>query len=126
MKFPEAATGCVLQKKELLEISQNSWKKTCIGLFINKVRGLGPATLLRKRLWHRSFFVNFTKFLTTSFPQNTSRRLLLSFYQKILMSDKLKYKKGSFTEKKGKTWNSGERTQMPVTVTKGLAVTDKG
>ena len=42
------------------------------------------------------------------------------------MSDKLKYKKGSFTGKKSKTWNSGERSQMPVTVTKGLAVNDQG
>ena len=42
------------------------------------------------------------------------------------MPDKLKYKKGSFTEKKRKKWNSGERTQMPVTATKGLAVTDEG
>ena len=38
---------------------------------------LRPATLLKKRLWHRCFHVNFAKFLRTPFSQNTSRRLLL-------------------------------------------------
>ena len=42
------------------------------------------------------------------------------------MSDKRKYKKDSFTEKKRKAWNTGKRTQMPVTRTEGLAATDKG
>ena len=32
----------------------------------------------------------------------------------------------SFTEKKRKAWNRGKRTQMPVTITEGLAATDKG
>ena len=36
-----------------------------------------PATLLKKRLWHRCFPVNFAKFLRTPFSQNTSRTLLL-------------------------------------------------
>ena len=40
--------------------------------------GLGPATLLKKRLWHRCFPVNFAKFLRTPFLQNTSSRLLLN------------------------------------------------
>ena len=35
------------------------------------------ATLLKKRLWHRCFPVNFVKFLTTTFLQNTSEHLLL-------------------------------------------------
>ena len=39
--------------------------------------GLRPATLLKKRLWHRCFLMNFAKFLGTSFLQNTSGRLLL-------------------------------------------------
>ena len=41
--------------------------------------GLRPATLLKKRLWHWWFPVNFTKFLRTPFLQNTSGRLLLCF-----------------------------------------------
>ena len=36
-----------------------------------------PATLLKKRLWHRYFSVNFAKFLRSTFLQNTSGRLLL-------------------------------------------------
>ena len=35
------------------------------GLFFNKVAGLRPAILLKKRLWHRCFPVNFVKFLNT-------------------------------------------------------------
>ena len=38
---------------------------------------LRPATLLKKRLRHRSFPVNFAKFLRTPFLQNTSGQLLL-------------------------------------------------
>ena len=37
------------------------------------------ATLLKKRLWHRCFPANFTKFPRTPFLQNTSGRLLLLF-----------------------------------------------
>ena len=33
---------------------------------------LRPATLLKKRLWHRYFPVNFAKFFRTPFSQNTS------------------------------------------------------
>ena len=47
----------------------------CQGLSFNKVAGLRPATLLKKRLWNRCFPVNFAKFLRTSFLQNTSERL---------------------------------------------------
>ena len=42
----------------------------------NKVAGLRPATLLKKRLWHRRFPVNFAEFLRTPFLQNISWRLL--------------------------------------------------
>ena len=50
----------------------------CQSLFFNKVAGLRATTLLKKRLWHRCFPVNFTKFLRTPFLQNTSGRLLLN------------------------------------------------
>ena len=39
-----------------------------------------PAILLKKRLWHRFFPVNFAKFLRTPFLKNTSGRLLLLRY----------------------------------------------
>ena len=47
-------------------------KQLCQSLFFNKVAGLRPATLLKKRFWHRFFPVNFVKFLRTPFFQNTS------------------------------------------------------
>ena len=40
--------------------------------FFYKVAGLRLATLLKKRLWHWCFPVNFTKFLRRPFLQNTS------------------------------------------------------
>ena len=54
-----------LCKKVFLEISQNSQKSPC------------EYYLLKKRLWHRFFPVNFVKFLRAPFLQNTSGRLLL-------------------------------------------------
>ena len=38
------------------------------------------------------------------------------------MSDKPKFKKDSYTEKKIKAWDRGRLSQMPVTLTEGLAV----
>ena len=52
-------------------------KHLCQSLFLNKVAGLRPATILKKKLWHRCFPVNLAKFLGTPFLQNTSGRLLL-------------------------------------------------
>ena len=67
-------------KKVFLEVSRNSQENTCPESLFNKVnnnKGLRPATLLKKRLFHRCFPVNFAKFLRTPFLQSTSRRLLL-------------------------------------------------
>ena len=46
-------------------------------LFFNKFAGLRPTTLVKERLWHRFFPVNFVKFLKTPFLQQISGRLLL-------------------------------------------------
>ena len=74
----KAATRGVLLRKLFLEISQNSQENTCTRVsFLKKVAGLRPATLLKKRLWHRCFLVNFGKFPIIPFLQNTSGRLLL-------------------------------------------------
>ena len=59
-------------KKVFLEISQNSQENTCA-----KVCRLRPATLLKTRLWHRCFPVNFTKFLRTFLSTEHLRWLLL-------------------------------------------------
>ena len=69
----------VFYKKGVLrKLSKFTGKHLCQSLFFNKAAGLRPATLLKKRLWHRCFPVNFEKFLRTPFLQNTSGRLLLS------------------------------------------------
>ena len=47
-------------------------KQLCQSLFFNKVAGLRPETLLKKRLWRRYFPVNFEKFLRISFLENTT------------------------------------------------------
>ena len=52
-----------------------SVKKGVLKNFTKK--SLRPATLLKKRPWHRCFPVNFVKFLRTPFLQNIFGRLLL-------------------------------------------------
>ena len=46
-------------------------KRLCQSLFFNKVAGLRPADLLKKRLRHKCFSVGFVKFLRTTFLQAT-------------------------------------------------------
>ena len=58
--------------KVFLKFRKVTGKHLCQSLFFNKFAGLRPATLLEKRLWCRSFPVNFAKFLRTPFSQNTS------------------------------------------------------
>ena len=68
---------CSVEKGVLRNFAKFTGKHLCQSPFFNKVAGLRPATLLKKKLWHRCFPVNFAKFLRTPFLQNTSRRLLL-------------------------------------------------
>ena len=68
-------------------ILRNSRKFTgthlCQSLFFNKDADLRFATLLKKRLWHSWFPVNFAKFLRTPILQNTSgRQLLLEHFRR--------------------------------------------
>ena len=67
-----------MKKGVLKNFAKFRGKHLCQSLFLNKVAGL-PATLLKQRLWHRWFPLNFAKFLRTPVLQNTSGRLLLSF-----------------------------------------------
>ena len=64
----------MLCRKGVLKNFANSQENTCATVsFLIKVAGLSQspegrtATLLKKRLWHRCFPVNFTKFLRTPF-----------------------------------------------------------
>ena len=64
--IPEAVVQRCSAKKVFFEISQNLQENTCASVsFFNKIAGLSPATLLKKRLRHRCFHVNFAKLLRT-------------------------------------------------------------
>ena len=67
----------VLKKGVLRNFAKFTGKHLCQSLFFNKVAGLRPATLLKKRLWHKCFPVNFSRFLRTSFLTEHLRWLLL-------------------------------------------------
>ena len=60
--------GGVFYKKGVLRNFTNfTGKHRCQSLFFNKVAGLRPANLLKKRLEHSYFLENFVKFLRTPF-----------------------------------------------------------
>ena len=64
----EAVAQRCSMKKVFLEILENSKESTCARVpFFNIVAGQRPATLSKKRLWHRCFLVYFVKFLRTPF-----------------------------------------------------------
>ena len=65
------------EKDVLRNFAKFIGKHLCQSLFFNKVAGLRPATLLKKRLWHRCFPVSFTKFLRTPFISEHPQWLLL-------------------------------------------------
>ena len=69
----EAAARRSSVKKVFLEISQKEEGHLSI-----KIASLRPSTLLKKRLWHRCFPVNFVKFLRTPFLTQHLRWLLLN------------------------------------------------
>ena len=62
---------CSIIKGVLRIFAKLIGKHLCQSLFFR------PATLLKKRIWHRCFLVNCAKFLRTPFLQSTSGRLLL-------------------------------------------------
>ena len=71
--YSEAEVQRCSVKKVFLKISKNSLENTrarvslLIKLHAYKVAGLRPVTLLKRRLWHRCFPVNFMEFLRTPF-----------------------------------------------------------
>ena len=50
-----------------IDFTKFTGKYLCQSLFFNKVAGLRPTTLLKKRLWYTCYPVNFAKFLRTPF-----------------------------------------------------------
>ena len=66
------------KKKGLLKnFAEFTGKYLSQSLFFNKVAGLRPATLLKKRLWHKCFPMNIAKILRTPILKNICERLLL-------------------------------------------------
>ena len=62
----------VFCKKEVLEnFAKFKGKHLCQSLFFNKVAGLRPATLFKKRPWRRCFPLNIANFLRNLLLQNT-------------------------------------------------------
>ena len=64
------------------------WRKIhkkclCWSLLFNQVARWRPATLFKKRLYQRSFFENYAKFLITAFWRNTSWWMLLKVIEVI-------------------------------------------
>ena len=62
----------------LKNLSNITGKRLCHSLFPSKAAGLRPATLLKKRLWHRYFLVNFENFLWTPFLTEHLQWLLVA------------------------------------------------
>ena len=60
---------CSVKKGVPGNFTKFTGKYLCQSLFFNKVAGLRPALLLKKRLWHCCFPLNFVKFLRTFFLQ---------------------------------------------------------
>ena len=77
--FSGSSRSNVFCKKSVLRnFTKFTGKHLCQSLFFNKVAGLKSATLLKKRLWHRSFPENFLKFLRTPFLKEYLWWLLVS------------------------------------------------
>ena len=68
---------CSLRKGVLRSLLKVTGKHLCKSLLFNKVAGLRPATLLKNKIWHRYFPINFAKFLRARFLRSTSGQLLL-------------------------------------------------
>ena len=64
--------GCSVKKGVLSNFTKFTGKHLCQSLFFNKVSGLSPVTLFKKRLWHSCSPVNFVKFLRNLFLQSSS------------------------------------------------------
>ena len=74
---------CSTRKGVLRNFTKSTGKHLCQSLFFNKVADLRPATLVKKRLWHRCFPVNFVEFLRTPFCTDYLWWLLLVILTRI-------------------------------------------
>ena len=82
---------CSVRKGILRNFTKFTGKHLCQSIFLNKVAGVRPATLLKKRLWHRCFPVSFAKFVRTLFLQDNSGGLLPAIFYCRYEPQPLKY-----------------------------------
>ena len=100
VKESEAVVRRCSVNKIFLEISQNSQENTCARAW--------PGTLLKKRLWHRYFPVNFCEISENTFFHRTTLVALLFWRTHLLknvsskQSKKMKLKILSMNGRKGK------------------------
>ena len=59
--------GCSVRKDVHRNFAKLTGKHLCQSIFLNKVAGLGPATLFKKTIWLRCFLLKSAKFLRTPF-----------------------------------------------------------
>ena len=80
-KCKEAVARRCSVKKVFLKISQYSLENTCARIsFFNNIAVLKSATLLKKRLWHRCFPMNFAKISKNIFFMEHLWWLLLNIF----------------------------------------------
>ena len=78
--IPSQVQSEVFYKKGVLKnFAKFTLKHLYQSLFLNKNAGLRHATLLKQKLWYRSFSVSSAKLLGTPYLEKISGRLLLSF-----------------------------------------------
>ena len=70
----------VCKKSGLRNFAKCTGKHLRQGFLFNKVAGLKPLALLKKRPWHMSFPVNFLKLLRAPFPVQHHWQLLLGSF----------------------------------------------
>ena len=76
--YRSSAPEVFCEKGVLRNFTKCTGKHPYQSLFFNKFAGLGPATILNRRLWHRCFPVNFAKLLWTPLVTEHLWWLLLS------------------------------------------------
>ena len=69
--------SCSVKRDVLRNFAKFTGKHLCQSLFFNKVAGLMPKSLLKKKLWRRCFPVNSPKFLRKNFLKEQLRWLFL-------------------------------------------------
>ena len=65
IQFRSSHRRCSLKQGDIKNFARLTGKHLCQSLFLNKVAGLTLQFLLKRRLWHRCFLVNFSKLFRT-------------------------------------------------------------